>query len=279
MVNSTYEFIRLSQTINSPKMLASLDVESLFTNVPVIETIKIICDAAYNHPDIAPPRIPRDALEQLLYICTTKTPFKTPWGDLYAQTNGVSMGTPLGPTFANFYASWLENKVFTENPTITPKVYCRYMDDIFVVIEKFEELKILQTTFENNSVLKFTYEIEQKKEIPFLDVLISRNADNVTTSVFKKPTDTGECLNYDSICPERYKINVIKNFLHRSHKICSTWELFMYEVDRIKQMLINNNFPNAVVDLQIRKFIAKKRPHNSQPNEQVPAEESSMEEK
>ena len=184
MVNSTCEFIRLSQTINNPKILASLDVGSLLTNVPVVETIKVICDAVYNHPNIAPPRIiPRDALEQLLYICTTKTPFKTPWGDLYAQTKGVSMGKPLGPTFANFYASWLENKVFTENSTITPKVYCRSMDDIFVVVEKFVELKILQTTFENNFVVKFTYEIEQEKEILFIDVLIFGNADNVNTYV------------------------------------------------------------------------------------------------
>ena len=56
----------------------------------------------------------------------------------------------------------------------------------------------------------------------------------------------------------------------------------MYEVDRIKQMLINNNFPNAVVDLQIRKFFAKKRRHNTQSNEEAPAEapgeESSPEE-
>ena len=43
-------------------------------------------------------------------------------------------------------------------------------------------------------------------------------------------------------------------------------------------MLVNNNFPNAVVDMHIRKFIAKKRPNNTQANEQTPTEESSPEE-
>ena len=48
--------------------------------------------------------------------------------------------------------------------------------------------------------------------------------------------------------------------------------LFMYEVDRIKQILFNNNLPNTIVDLQIRKFIAKKRPHKTQPNEEAATE-------
>ena len=104
-----------------------------------------------------------------------------------------------------------------------------------------------------------------------------RESDKVSTSVYKKSTNTGECLNYDSICPERYKVSVIKNFLHRAHAICSTWELFLSEVDRIKQMLINNNFPNAKVDSEIQKFIGKKRAANPQaiasPDENAPSDE------
>ena len=61
MVNSTYELISLSQTIKNPKLIASLDIESLFTNVSVLDTIKIISDSAYNHPDIAAPGM-RDAI-------------------------------------------------------------------------------------------------------------------------------------------------------------------------------------------------------------------------
>ena len=90
-----------------------------------------------------------------------------------------------------------------------------------------------------------------------------RQSHTVSTSVYKKSTNTGECLNYDSICPERYKVSVIKNFLHRVHAICSTWELFLSEVDRIKQILINN-LTNTKVDSEIRKFIGKKRAADTQ---------------
>ena len=39
------------------------------------------------------------------------------------------MGSPLGPTFANYYMGDLESKTLTniENP---PLIYCRYVDDI-----------------------------------------------------------------------------------------------------------------------------------------------------
>ena len=56
MANSTYQFIELTKFIENPKLMASLDVESLFTNVPVLETIEIICDSAYNHQNIPPPK-------------------------------------------------------------------------------------------------------------------------------------------------------------------------------------------------------------------------------
>ena len=78
------------------------------------------------------------------------------------------MGTPLGPTFANFYASNLEATVFKNDPSLKPPLYCRYMDDIFLVIDKHDQLIKLKNMFENKSVLKFTFEVEcQKKKCPF----------------------------------------------------------------------------------------------------------------
>ena len=75
-------------------MLDSLDVENWFTKILVEESIEIILDEVYNHSEILPPNVPRDSLRNLLFICTRKTPFKTPRGDIFKQIDGVSMGTP-----------------------------------------------------------------------------------------------------------------------------------------------------------------------------------------
>ena len=89
-------------------------MKNLYTNVPVIPTVKIIIDYAYSHPDISPPKIPKEIMEELLLTCTTKTPFRHPNGGIYLQVDGVSIGSPLGPLMRNFYMAHIENTVLDE---------------------------------------------------------------------------------------------------------------------------------------------------------------------
>jgi hypothetical protein len=59
MVGSTHEFLSIVRTSPSRGILASLDVESLFTNVPVNDTIDIILSNVYEHSTLPPPAIPK----------------------------------------------------------------------------------------------------------------------------------------------------------------------------------------------------------------------------
>ena len=126
------------------------------------------------------------------------------------------------------------------------------------------------------SVLKFTYEVECQKKMSFLDTLITRSQQGLTATVFTKSTSSGDCLNYESICPECYKISVIKGFLHRAYSICSTWELFNIEKDCIKQMLVDNNFPNELIDKIVSEFLQKKFPSNNTETSSRPSQPSSI---
>ena len=98
-------------SVRPGEQLVSLEVESLFTNVPVKETINII-QTAYNHPTLPPPSMPAATLKELISICTTETPFQF-CSRTYVQVDGVSMGSLLGPTFPDFYMSHLENAVLS----------------------------------------------------------------------------------------------------------------------------------------------------------------------
>ena len=152
IISSTQEFMHTLKSTANTGILASLEVESLFTNVPVIETIEIIINRAYNHETLSPPAITKTSLEQLLLICTTETPFQDNNGDMYIQVDGVSMGSPLGPLFANFYMAELENNIIPYRKST---------------------INLLKTKFEEASVLQFTYEIEKHNELTFLDVNIT----------------------------------------------------------------------------------------------------------
>ena len=258
MIKSTNEFISIVQGVEEAGYLTSLDVENLFTNVPVSETIDIIIQNAYHNPKVAPPDIPETHMLSLLEICTTKTPFRHIDGSVYIQKDGVSMGNPLGCLFANMYMCHIENKVLSSlnNP---PVIYTRYVDDIFLMVNNINTLNEIKDKFQNNSVLNFTYEIEEKKTLAFLDVKIERNHNkNLVTSIHTKPTSSGECMNYLSIAPERYKLGVIRTFLHRAYTVCSTWATLHAELTRIHQLLANNNYPQDVIEEEIRKFLDKK---------------------
>ena len=94
------------------------------------------------------------------------------------------MGSPLGPTFANFYMGQLESNIFANYPK--PNIYSRYVDDIFLDIQSEEKLLELKEIFENNSVLNFTYELNIQSKLPFLDVLVTNNQDNFSTEIYIK---------------------------------------------------------------------------------------------
>ena len=107
-VKSSAEFLQVVRGSPSDGTISSLDVESLFTNVPVEETIGMMCDKVYR--DISTPSlsIPEDALRGLLRLCTMRAPFITHRGEMYTQVDGVAMESPLGVLFADFYMGVVE---------------------------------------------------------------------------------------------------------------------------------------------------------------------------
>ena len=64
MINSTDEFLRIVKSTTPNGLMASLDVESLFTNIPLAETIGIIIECCYNHPHNRQPKFPKNLLRE-----------------------------------------------------------------------------------------------------------------------------------------------------------------------------------------------------------------------
>ena len=253
-LKNSEEFLDLLNTDKKQGIVASLDVESLFTNLPVDETIDIIISRVYKHPDIPPPKVSSHTLRQLLVTCTKEVPFITPRGDLCTQIGGVAMGSPLGPTFAGFYMGHIEHIVLSD-PDVRPLSYGRYVDDIFVQVSNEDQLLALKRAFEQTSVLKFTIEMGVNNRISFLDVFVDGSGPDFKTSVYHKPSIHGVCLNGESECSEKYKRSTITNYLCRAHKISSTWMEFSQEVKCIRQKLINNGYSNGFVDSHIKRFL------------------------
>ena len=122
---------------------------------------------------------------------------------LYQQHDGVSMGSPLAPTLANFFLAHIENKLFGKQSDFHPKLYSRYVDDIFAVINNSDHCtKFLDLLNSQHNNIKFTVELPSDT-IPFLDVEIRLNETGIDTWVYRKPTNTNLILNLNALCPTK----------------------------------------------------------------------------
>ena len=141
-----------------------------------------------------------------------------------------------------------------ENIEERPTIYCRYIDEIFLLSDEVT-LQSLKNEMITISGLNFTYETSINDKLPFLNVLVEKNGGVFKTSVYRKPTDNGVCMNASGDSPKQYKVSVIKGFLYRAKSICSYKNELLLEIKRSKQILINNGYSNRDVDNEIRRFL------------------------
>ena len=86
--------------------MGSLDVDSLFTNIPLDETIDICVNQLFENTDTVE-GFTKSELKQLLCLATKESYFIFT-GLLYKQTVGVALGSPLGSSLANAFLSYHE---------------------------------------------------------------------------------------------------------------------------------------------------------------------------
>ena len=80
----------------------------------------------------------------------------------------------------------------------------------------------------------------------------------IEADIYRKPTFTGQGLNWFSFCPTIYKINSIKTLLSRAYELTSSYFNFHTEIEFLRKYFLNNNFTNDIFDKTLRSFLNKK---------------------
>ena len=94
---------------NSNFIIGSLDVDSLFTNIPLEETINICCETLFKETDIYE-GYSKSEFKTLLSLASKESYFF--FNEiLYKQKDGGAMGSPLGPTLVNAFLSHYEKNL------------------------------------------------------------------------------------------------------------------------------------------------------------------------
>ena len=112
-------------------------------------------------------------------------------GKIYKQTDGVAVGSWLGPSLANAFLCFHEQIWLNDCPEdLKPVYYRRYVDDIFALFRSLDHLeKFTNYLNSKHKNIKFTYEKESNNS--FLDILTSRSKNGFKTSVYHKSTFSG----------------------------------------------------------------------------------------
>ena len=97
-------------------------------------------------------------------------------GKICKQTDGVAMGSPLGPSLANAFLRFHEQIIWHNDypEDYKPVYYRRYVDDIFALFLSPDHLEKFTNQIRNIKILNFPNEKESNNSLPFLDLLISR---------------------------------------------------------------------------------------------------------
>ena len=88
--------------------MASFDTQPLFTNIPLDETIDTGVDMVFERRKKIKDMLKRHFKQ--FFILSVKSFCSLFNGVYYKQIDGVTMGTPLGPTLANLFLVYREHK-------------------------------------------------------------------------------------------------------------------------------------------------------------------------
>jgi hypothetical protein len=219
-IRDTQDFIRKIKDIGpipENTLLVTLDVTSLYTNIPNDEGIQAVLKRMLNDPD---PDIPTHFLIKLLDKVLSRNYFEFN-GTMYLQIGGTAMGTPIAPSYACTFMGNHEENILDIYP-LKPLVWLRFLDDVFCLWTHGEDELTNFITYLNDSheTIKFTSEVSPEK-INFLDtcVKVDQQTRRLYTTVYSKPTDTHDYLHFTSSHPDHCKAGGPKGQLLRMRRI------------------------------------------------------------
>lgn len=246
----TFDFVQAIEELNIQQhQMFSLDVTSLFTSVPLNETIDYVCQCVEtDEQDVG---IPTEVLKKLLKLCTYNIQFQFN-NEIYRQKDGVAMGSPLGPLLADFFMSKLENNQLKESIE-GYTLYKRYVDDIIVFGPNNCDLDITLSHFNlAHPNIQFTIERESENKISFLDIEMVRRSDgSIQRKVHRKETWNDQYIHFDSFVPLQQKRNLIKCLTYRALRICSE-EVLSDELQHLETIFTGNGYPIRFIQKTIQ---------------------------
>ncbi len=238
-------------TISEDEVMVSFDVISLCTAIPVDKACMYI-KTKLQHDGTLMDRtqLDIDDIIRLLKFILSNS-FFIYNNTTYKQIHGCAMGSPVSAIVANLCMAVIEEQAI-QNATTPPKVWKRFVDDSFAILKKAAISSFHDTLNSIEPSINFTIEHEKDGQIAFLDTLISRHNNSISTNVYRKPTHTDRYLDYSSHHDNRHKISAATTLINRSLNLPSSEEGKVRELNHVNEALTANGYPKRLVSRLIQ---------------------------
>ena len=266
-IKDDWDFInRLPRTTNFECEIYSVDIVSLYTNIPHklgLEAVEYYVD---KHRSRIPKRFTKQfILEGINFVLTNNNFFFD--GICRHQEDGTAMGSKMAPPYANLSIGYLEEtKLYPSLPQHFPadiveliiEWFLRYIDDGFILWPKgllIETLLFLLNSL--NPSIEWTLEKARKytrgsqhyQELAFLDILIMViNFMKITTDIFYKETNSHFYLDYHSHHPQHMKDNIPYSLAKKLICFIPNEERLEFRLNELKTWLLKRNYPSKLID-------------------------------
>jgi len=263
---NSQEFIDKIKNVKMEKnhVLVTVDVENMYANIPCNEALEALGNRLTRSKKFSNEEI-NDIMTMVMEILKQNY-FE--WNNsIYQDPNGLPMGGPLSALLAEIYLQQFEESFIlnNRNPHFNKiKFYCRYVDDIIILIRSTirQTKQILNHLNNIHETVKFKMENEKDHTINFLDVKVIKSGENVKFGIHHKPTQTDLIIPKDSNHPYAYKMSAFRSMVNRLLSYNLSPEEYEKERCLIKTIAYNNGYEPNLIDNIIRKTKFQKAKNN-----------------
>ncbi|XP_065925150.1 uncharacterized protein [Magallana gigas] len=234
-------------------LLVTMDVTSLYTNIPHVEGIEA-CKEIWDSRTIQQPST--ESLLKLLEHVLKLNNFMFN-GEHYIQISGTAMGTKMAPSYANIFIGRLERNLLLRAP-FKPLSWLWFIDDIEMKWVENRDCLNDFITFANSfhNSIKFTVDISSSKNV-FLDTTSTLEYGEIKFSLHTKPTDSHLYLKPSSCHPPHTFRGIPKGLTTRIKRICFSNEIFEEQSRILKSHLCNRGYKAHTIQSAINKITTK----------------------
>ena len=241
--------INLKLPVNS--LIVCADVKSLYPSIPIQFGIKAIKEMLSRHRFYSEDEI-QLILDLLHWVLTNNyLQFNE---NIYLQTSGTAMGTPVAVSYSNLTLAYLEG-LFLDQISTTTYYYRRYIDDIFAIVDSEMDGNKLISLFNQqcSSIQLDTTSITIDKVGVFLDLKLQISSSELSyctlsTSIYQKPSNKYLYIPPFSAHSSHLLHNIIKQEIKRYRLYCSYDTDFTNVLNLYRQRLYDRGYQPLQID-------------------------------